>query len=65
MRASAIAARVSMQTPADGARPDLDSNDQAATPYAGPISRRTVEDVYADGVPTYSDPGTLVGYEGF
>lgn len=64
-QAAAVAARVAAQTPADGARPDLDSNDQPAVPYAGPTSRRTVEDVYPDGVPTYADPGTLNNYEGF
>lgn len=65
-RAAAIAARVSAITPADGAFPDTDENGLPITSsYTGPVSRRTAEDVYNNDVPTYDDPGTLVGYPGF
>lgn len=68
-RASAISRRLGLQsTPADGAFPDLDSAGNPSSPsaYTGPVSRRTVEDVYFDnGVPTYDDPGTLVDKDGF
>jgi len=66
-RAAAIAARLGSQLPADGARPDVDSNGvpSSSSSYTGPVTRRTVEDVYASGVPTYDQPGTLVDKDGF
>lgn len=54
-RAAALAAQVGARTPADGARPDTDSQGQpsSGSSYMGPVSRRTAEQVYFDsGVPT-------------
>ncbi len=67
-RAAALAARAGMKRPADGAFPDVDSNGQPSSnsSYTGPVSRRTVADVYfTNGIPTYDDPGTLVDKDGF
>ena len=67
LRASAIAARLGVAAAGDGAKPDVDSdgNPSSSSSYTGPVSRRTAEDVYANGVPTYSDPGTLPDLDGF
>ncbi len=56
-----------MNAVADGAKPDVDSNGvpSSSSSYPGVTRRRTVEEVYANGVPTYADSGTLVGKEGF
>lgn len=66
-RAAALAQRLGTQSVADGAKPDVDSdgNPSSSSSYLGTHRRRTVEEVYANGVPTYTDPGTLVGLEGF
>jgi hypothetical protein len=43
-----------MQSIADGAVPDVDSNGQpsSSSSYTGPTRRYTAEDVYNDNVPT-------------
>ncbi len=66
-RAAALAQRLGMNAVADGAKPDVDSNGvpSSSSSYPGVTRRRTVEEVYANGVPTYADSGTLVGKEGF
>lgn len=66
-RAAAIAARVGMNQPGDGARPDVDENGVpfSGSSYTGPVSRRTASDVYNGDIPTYADPGTLVNKPGF
>jgi len=66
-RASALSQRLGRQTPADGARPDVDSTGQvsSSSSYPGTTRRRTVEQVYAEGVPTYADPGTKNNFPGF
>lgn len=68
-RAAAISQRLgALSTPADGAFPDLDSagNPSSSSSYTGPVSRRTVADVYyTNGIPTYASPGTLVDLDGF
>lgn len=65
-RAAAISSRLGQRSLADGAFPHTDSAGAiAASDYPGPVSRRTAEDVYASGVPTYSDPGTLLDKDGF
>ena len=66
-RASALAARAGQRLPADGARPDVDSNGvpSSNSSYTGTTRRRTAEDVYNNDVPTYADPGTLNNYQGF
>lgn len=66
-RAASLSRRLGLQSIVDGAVPDTDSagrpNSQSS--YTGTTRRRTVSDVYADGVPTYSDPGTRVDKPGF
>ena len=66
-RASALSRRLGLQSLADGAAPDTDSNGtpNSSSSYTGPTRRTTVDDVYASGVPTYDDPGTRVDKEGF
>jgi hypothetical protein len=66
-RAASLSWRLGMQSIADGAVPDVDSNGQPSSTsnYTRAARRRTVEDVYDDDVPTYSDPGTRVGLPGF
>lgn len=56
-----------MQSPADGAVPDTDSQGRpnSSSSYTRSARRFTVEDVYDDDVPTYADPGTRVGLPGF
>ena len=66
-RAAALSQRLGRQSLADGAFPDVDSagRPSSSSSYTGPVSRRTVADVYASGIPTYDDPGTLVDKDGF
>jgi hypothetical protein len=66
-RAASLSVRLGMQSPADGAVPDTDSegNPNSASSYTGPTRRFSVDDVYASGVPTYSNPGTRLGKAGF
>jgi hypothetical protein len=66
-RAAALSQRLGSQSPADGARGDVDSagDPSSSSSYTGSVARNTVEEVYADGVPTYADPGTRVGLPGF
>lgn len=66
-RAATLSRRLGMQSPADGAAPDTDSSGRpnSASGYTRSARRTTVEDVYDDDVPTYSDPGTRVGLPGF
>lgn len=44
---------------------DSDGNNSSASQYTGTTSRRTAEEVYNNGVPTYDDPGTRNNYPGF
>jgi hypothetical protein len=66
-RASALSAALGRQTSNDGAVPDVDSTGQvsSSSSYPGTSRRRTVEEVYAEGVPTYADPGTKNNFPGF
>lgn len=66
-RAAALAQRLGAQSPADGAVPDTDSdgNPNSSSSYTHSARRTTVADVYASGIPTYADSGTLVGKAGF
>ena len=56
-----------MQSIADGARPDTDSQGRpnSNSSYTHSARRTTVADVYAVGIPTYANPGTLLGKAGF
>jgi hypothetical protein len=54
-RAAALSQKLGQQSLADGAVPDVDSTGQpsSSSSYTGPVSRRTIEEVYFDsGVPT-------------
>lgn len=53
-RAAAIAARVGLGLPADGAVPDVDSNGQpsSSSSYTGTTRRLTIEQAYNGNVPT-------------
>lgn len=66
-RAAALSRRLGMQSIADGARPDTDSdgNPNSQSDYTRSARRTTVEDVYDDAVPTYADPGTRNNLPGF
>lgn len=66
-RAAALSQRLGRQTLVDGAVPDTDSTGQvsSSSSYTGPVSRRTVSDVYNGDVPTYADPGTKNNFQGF
>jgi len=66
-RAAAISRRLGAQTPADGARGITDSNGNAVSEgtYTGPTKRTTLADVYASGVPTYTNPRTRTDLDGF
>ena len=66
-RAAGLSLRLGTQSIADGPVADTDSLGvpNSGSSYAGPVSRRTVDDVYASGVPTYANPGTLVDKDGF
>lgn len=66
-RAAALSQRLGQQPLADGAFPDVDSdgNNSSASQYTGSTSRDTVAEVYADGIPTYANPGTRNNYPGF
>jgi hypothetical protein len=66
-RASALSAALGRQLPNDGAVPDVDSTGQvsSSSSYPGTSRRRTVEQVYAEGVPTYANPGTKNNLPGF
>lgn len=66
-RAAALSQRLGLRSLADGARPDVDSNGRPSSNsyYTGPTRRYTAEQVYASGVPTYDEPGTLVDKDGF
>lgn len=66
-RAAALSQRLGQQSLADGAFPDVDSTGQpsSSSSYTGPVSRRTVADVYNGDIPTYADSGTLLGKQGF
>lgn len=66
-RAASLSAQLGMQSPADGAAPDVDSNgDPSSTSsYTGAARRSTAAGVYNNDVPTYADPGTRVGLPGF
>lgn len=47
-RAAALASKASLVTPADGARPDTDSdgNPNSGSSYVGPVRRTSASDVY-------------------
>ena len=67
-QAARVAALTGSGLPADGAKPDVDSNGvpSSSSSYTGPVQRTTVEDVYYDsGVPTYDEPGTTLDLDGF
>lgn len=66
-RAAALSSRLGLRSPPDGARGEVDSagNNSSGSSYTGPVSRRTAEDVYASGVPTYDEPGTRTDLDGF
>lgn len=66
-RAAALSRRIGQLPIVDGPVPDTDSTGQvsSSSSYTGPVSRRTVADVYHNGIPTYDDPGTLVDKDGF
>ena len=66
-RAAALSRQLGMQSTADGAVPDTDSNGQpnSSSSYTHSARRTTVDDVYLDGAPTYLSPGTLVNKPGF
>lgn len=66
-RAAALSQRLGQHSSADGAFPDVDSdgNNSSASQYTGSVARDTVAEVYADGVPTYANPGTRNNYPGF
>lgn len=66
-RAASLSRRLGTQPISDGAFPDVDSdgNPSSNSSYTGPVSRRTVSDVYNGNVPTYTNPGTLVDKDGF
>ena len=66
-RASALSQRLGRQPISDGAVPDVDSTGQvsSSSSYTGVTSRRTVEQVYNNDVPTYADPGTRNNLPGF
>lgn len=67
-RAASLSRRLGLQSSADGAVPDTDSdgNPNSSSSYTGPVRRTTVEDVYyTNGVPTYDNPGTRVDKDGF
>ncbi len=53
-RAASLSRRLGLQSPADGARPDTDSdgNPSSDSSYTGPVRRRTAEDVYNGNPPT-------------
>lgn len=53
-RAASLSRRLGLQSPADGARPDTDSNGtpNSESSYTGPVRRRTADDVYNGTVPT-------------
>jgi hypothetical protein len=66
-RAATLSRRLGTVSTADGAFPDVDSNGvpSSSSSYTGTVTRRTVADVYASGIPTYADPLTLVDKDGF
>jgi len=66
-RAASLSQRLGVQSPADGAAPDTDSNGtpNSASSYTRSARRSTVEDVYNDAVPTYANPGTRNNLPGF
>lgn len=66
-RAAALSQRLATTAPADGAKPDTDSegNNSSASSYNGPVQRTQAGHVYGRGVPTYANPRTLVGLPGF
>lgn len=66
-RASTLSRKLGLQSLADGAVPDTDSNGQpnSSSSYTGPTRRTTAEDVYASGIPTYAEPLTRVDKDGF
>lgn len=66
-RAATLSQRLGTQSIADGAVPDVDSNGlpSSSSSYTGPTRRTTVADVYASGIPTYTDPLTRVDKDGF
>ena len=53
-RAAALSQQLGMQSPADGAFPDVDSNGNpsSSSSYTGPVKRTTIEDAYDGNVPT-------------
>jgi len=53
-RAADLSRRFGASTAADGAYPHTNADGTPVTDggYTGPVSRRTAEDVYQDGVPT-------------
>lgn len=66
-RAAALSARLASTAPADGARPDTDSdgNPNSGSSYTGTARRFTASQVYNADIPTYADPNTKVGLPGF
>jgi hypothetical protein len=66
-RAAALSQRLGSQSPADGAKPDVDADGDpfSGSSYDGPTKRTSASDVYNSDVPTYADPGTRVGLPGF
>lgn len=66
-RAATLSRRLGTVSTADGAFPDVDSNGvpSSNSSYTGPVARDTAEEVYAEGVPTYANPGTKNNYPGF
>lgn len=66
-RAAAISQQFAAKAPADGAKPDTDSNGNpsSGSSYTGTARRFTVSQVYDGDIPTYSDPNTKVGLPGF
>jgi hypothetical protein len=66
-RAASLSRQLGMQSIADGACPDTDSDGlpNSASSYTHGARRSTVADVYASGIPTYAVSGTRVGKPGF
>jgi len=66
-RAAALSQRLGSQSPADGARPDTDSNGDpsSGSDYTGATKRTTASQVYNGAIPTYANPGTLINKPGF
>jgi len=66
-RAASLSQRLGMQSLADGAVPDTDSQGRpsSGSNYTRSARRTTVDDVYDGDVPTYADPRTRVGLPGF